>query len=81
MFFHTVEIPRITAAHLVVLQEMMPGFSNVAKVNPIHTKEEAFDAAVKSAHKVLATSEYVKCAREVTETETGWKFRLEVWGD
>lgn len=81
MFFHTVEIPRITAAQIAELNQNMPGLSNVVKLAPITTQEAAFNVAERSTNKVLATSEYVSRIKEVEETETGWKFRLEIHGD
>lgn len=81
MFHYKVTVPRIDAAQIAKLEMALPGFSTVSKLPVITTQEQAYRAAVAFAHKNLATSEYVRQAKEVTETDTGWIFNLEVWGD
>ena len=81
MFYYKVTVPRINAEQIAKLEAVLPGLATVAKLPVITTKEQAYRAAVNFAHKNLATSEYVKQAVETTETDTGWVFNLEIWGD
>lgn len=81
MYKMKLTIPRITEVDILKLEETFPGFKNVNKVKPIRSEEEASKVVVDAAHKLVSTYEYVSKILNVTATETGWDFELQMGGD
>lgn len=81
MFQAKTTVPRITAAHVTLMETIAPGVTRISSIPVIETKEQALAVAKAQVEKNLLRYEYISQTSNIVETAAGWEIEFRIAGD